>query len=183
MSLVLLHANRRLLPRAPPSLGARNRCRGDTDISTEKWSIAAEANTLILLPLSGHSGRGWTCCWLDPVANDPGCVKTLRGITVPGILGPVVMRRAKKHKNLSSARHDDQIGFRFHTAKTLKRHQQRPSVSLRISSQRTRDNVIAAAFPLVTCSGYVKCDTYDSARSSAGPVCRLKLSAQLIRPT
>ncbi len=28
-----------------------------------------------------------------------------------------------------------------------------------------------------------KCDTYDSARSSAGPVCRLKLSAQLIRPT
>ena len=50
--------------------------------------------------------------------DDPGCVKTLRGITVPGILGPVVMRRAKKHKNLSSARHDDQIGFRFRTAKT-----------------------------------------------------------------
>jgi hypothetical protein len=21
--------------------------------------------------LSGHSGHGWTCCWLDPVANDP----------------------------------------------------------------------------------------------------------------
>ena len=53
---------------------------------------------------------------------DPGCVKTLRGITVPGILGPVVMRRAKKHKNLSSARHDDQIGFRFRTAKTQSRH-------------------------------------------------------------
>ncbi len=52
------------------------------------------------------------------VAYDPGCVKTLRGITVPGILGPVVMRRAKKHKNLSSARHYDQIGFRFRTAKT-----------------------------------------------------------------
>ena len=30
------------------------------------------------------------------------------------------MRRAKKRKNLSSARHYDQIRFRFHTAKTLK---------------------------------------------------------------
>lgn len=20
---------------------------------------------------SGHSGHGWTCCWLDPVANEP----------------------------------------------------------------------------------------------------------------
>src|SRR3984893_4445454 len=26
--------------------------------------------------------------------DDPGCVKTLRGITAPGILGPMVMRRA-----------------------------------------------------------------------------------------
>src|SRR5215510_437994 len=47
--------------------------------------------------------------------SDPGCVKTLRGITTPGILGSVVMRRAKKRKNLSSARHYDQIRFRFHT--------------------------------------------------------------------
>jgi hypothetical protein len=29
---------------------------------------------------------------------DPGCVKTLRGITAPGILGSVVMRRAKNAK-------------------------------------------------------------------------------------
>ena len=36
-------------------------------------------------------------------AYGPGCVKTLRGITAPGILGPTVMRRAKKRKNLSSA--------------------------------------------------------------------------------
>src|SRR6516162_847346 len=49
-------------------------------------------------------------------AYDPGCVKTLRGITAPGILGPTVTRRAKKRKNLSSARHYDQIRFRFHTA-------------------------------------------------------------------
>src|SRR5262249_32612892 len=55
-------------------------------------------------------------------ANDPGCVKTLRGITTPGILGPVVMRRAKKRKNLSSARHYDQIRFRFHTTKTQSGH-------------------------------------------------------------
>jgi hypothetical protein len=34
------------------------------------------ANALNSLPLSGHSGHGRTCCWLDPVANDPGCVKT-----------------------------------------------------------------------------------------------------------
>ncbi len=25
----------------------------------------------LLLPLSGHSGHGRACCWLDPVANDP----------------------------------------------------------------------------------------------------------------
>ena len=50
------------------------------------------------------------------VENDPGCVKTLGGITAPGILGSTVMRRAKKRKNLSSARHYDQIRFRFHTS-------------------------------------------------------------------
>src|ERR1700730_2755344 len=54
--------------------------------------------------------------------NDPDCVKTPRGITAPGILGSMVMRRTKKRKNLSSARHHDQIRFRFHTTKTHKRH-------------------------------------------------------------
>jgi hypothetical protein len=29
------------------------------------------ANALNSLPLSGHSGHGRTCCWLDSVANDP----------------------------------------------------------------------------------------------------------------
>src|SRR5579864_3091081 len=48
---------------------------------------------------------------------DPGCVETLRGISAPGILSPVVTRRARKRKNLSSARHYDQIRFRFRTAK------------------------------------------------------------------
>jgi hypothetical protein len=46
----------------------------------------------------------------------PGCVKTLRGITAPGILRLVVTLRAKKRKNSSSARRYDQIRFRFHTA-------------------------------------------------------------------
>ena len=51
-------------------------------------------------------------------AFELGCVKTLRGITAPGILGSTVTRRVKKRKNLSSARHYDQIRFRFHTAKS-----------------------------------------------------------------
>jgi hypothetical protein len=50
--------------------------------------------------------------------SDLGCVKTVRGITAPGISGSTVMRRAKNRKSLSSARHYDQIRFRFHTAKT-----------------------------------------------------------------
>jgi hypothetical protein len=55
-------------------------------------------------------------------ANDPGCVKTLRGIITPAILGSMAMRRATKPKNLSSARYYDQFRFRFHTTKTLNRH-------------------------------------------------------------
>ena len=75
------------------------------------------------------------------VADDPGCVKTLSGITAPGISGSTVIRGAKKRKNLSSARHYDQIGFRFHTAKTRFRH--RPVRRTRLSRRRwsllTRD--------------------------------------------
>src|SRR5215472_12988200 len=59
---------------------------------------------------------------LQMFVDDPGCVKTLRGITAPGILGSTVTRRAKNRKNLSSARHCDQIRFRFYTAKTQIRH-------------------------------------------------------------
>ena len=62
--------------------------------------------------------------------QDPGCVKTLRGITAPGILGSMVMRRAKKRKNLSSARRYDQIRFRFHTAKTRCRRRRTDALSL-----------------------------------------------------
>ena len=46
----------------------------------------------------------------------PGRVKTLRGITAPGILRLVVTLRAKKCKNSSSAQRYNQIRFRFHTA-------------------------------------------------------------------
>jgi hypothetical protein len=46
----------------------------------------------------------------------PARVKTLRGITAPGILRLVVTLRAKKCKNSSSAQRYNQIRFRFHTA-------------------------------------------------------------------
>ena len=39
-----------------------------------------------------------------------------------------VMWRAKKRENLSSARHYDQIGFRFYTTKTHLRHRSRDFV-------------------------------------------------------
>jgi hypothetical protein len=55
-------------------------------------------------------------------AFDTGCVKTLRGIITPAILGSMAMRRATKPKNLSSARYYDQFRFRFHTTKTHLRH-------------------------------------------------------------
>jgi hypothetical protein len=49
----------------------------------------------------------------------------LGGITAPGILGSTVTRRVRKRKNLSSARHYDQIRFRFHTAKIQSGHTRR----------------------------------------------------------
>ena len=47
-----------------------------------------------------------------------GCVKTLRGMTAPGILRLVVTFRSKICRNLSSAQHYDQIRFRFYTVWT-----------------------------------------------------------------
>jgi len=49
-------------------------------------------------------------------AQGPGCVKTLCGMTAPGISRLVVTLRAKRRKNSSSARRYDQIRFRFRTA-------------------------------------------------------------------
>src|SRR3984893_5673372 len=43
--------------------------------STRKGLFRA-LHALSLPPLSGYSGHGRTCCGLDPVANDPGRVKT-----------------------------------------------------------------------------------------------------------
>jgi hypothetical protein len=48
------------------------------------------------------------------VASEPEALLAL----LKNPLGSVVMRRAKKRKNLSSARHYDQIRFRFRTTKT-----------------------------------------------------------------
>src|SRR4029077_3800234 len=72
-------------------------------------------------------------------AYDPECVKTPRGITAPGILGSMVMRRTKKRKNLSSARHHDQIRFRFHTTKPPSRH----SPDRNSAAQRAPDWILA----------------------------------------
>ena len=82
---------------------------------------------------------GYAHVGVHECACDPGCVKTLRGITAPGILGPTVTRRAKKRKNLSSARHYDQIRFRFHTAKTQSRHR----LSRHLALQRRPDLILA----------------------------------------
>src|SRR5262249_11349946 len=71
--------------------------------------------------LSGHCGHGSIFIAQRSVANDPGCVKTLRGITAPGILSPTILRRAKKRKNSPAAWNYDQIRFRFRTAKTQSR--------------------------------------------------------------
>jgi hypothetical protein len=55
-------------------------------------------------------------------AFDLGCVKTPGGMGAPGILSLVAMRRARKRQNFSSARHYDQISFRFRAAKTHRCH-------------------------------------------------------------
>jgi hypothetical protein len=54
-------------------------------------------------------------------AQGLGCVKTLRGMTAPGILRLVVTSRAKKCRNLSSAQHYDQMRFRFYTGWVINR--------------------------------------------------------------
>jgi hypothetical protein len=40
------------------------------------WKGHVTAISFKLLPLSGHSGNGQTCCWFDPVVIDPGYVET-----------------------------------------------------------------------------------------------------------
>jgi len=68
----------------------------------------------------GRPGRRLLRCGILPMsARGLGCVKTLRGKTAPGISRLVVTLRGKKRKNSSSARHYDQISFRFHTAKVM----------------------------------------------------------------
>ena len=49
------------------------------------------------------------------------------------------MRRAKKHKNLSSARHDDQIGFRFRS-----QDRQRPGAGHRDGAAAIVHRAVAA---------------------------------------
>jgi len=100
------------------------------------------------------------------VADDPGCVKTLRGITAPGILGSTVTRRVKKRKNLSSARHYDQIRFRFHTAKT---HKRRGAVAL---SSRLSTRFIGSFADKPTESGNSTIVWVHSSASPKRPPCK-----------
>jgi hypothetical protein len=75
-------------------------------------------NTLNYGSFRGTADIGSGAASIESAGFDPGCVKTLRGMIAPEILRRVVMRRAKKRKNLSSARHYDQVRSRFHTTKT-----------------------------------------------------------------
>jgi hypothetical protein len=79
--------------------------------------------------------------------NDPGCVKTLRGIPAPGILGSTVTRSGKKRKNLSSARHYDQIRFRFHTAKTQSAHARPRIAVVQTDINRSGGNTTGVTIP------------------------------------
>jgi hypothetical protein len=53
------------------------------------------ANALNLLPLQRNNGHGQTCCWLDPVANDPARTSS---------------RRAKNQVNSKGSGHDGALG-------------------------------------------------------------------------
>jgi hypothetical protein len=68
---------------------------------------------------------------MGPVVTGPGRVKTLRGITAPGILRLVVTLRAKKCKKSSSAQRYNQIRFRFHTAEAINRTRAVHSITCR----------------------------------------------------
>jgi hypothetical protein len=68
----------------------------DAELQT---SPSLRPDDALLSAMSGY--KRLRCIGRPGGAHDPGCVKTLRGIIAPGILGSMVMRRAKKRKNLS----------------------------------------------------------------------------------
>jgi len=78
------------------------------------------------------SGKPIKCDDNEPIkVRDPAY-----GTATPGILSPVVMRRTEKRKKSSSARHCDQIRFRFHPTWVKTRHGERStgtSVALQIA--------------------------------------------------
>jgi hypothetical protein len=91
--------------------------------ATRSCNSLTQANLGLLCPVSEQV---LPCRPRSSAAGiDPGCVKTLRGMTAPRILRLAVTLRAEKRKNSSSARRYDQIRFRFHTAWTHLRHRAR----------------------------------------------------------
>jgi hypothetical protein len=93
-----------------------------------KWPVATNFLRGRYVSFRGEAEVGRAAESAASVENDPGRVKTLRGITAPGILrlvvtlrAPGILRlvvtpRAKKCKNPFSAQRYNQIRFRFHTA-------------------------------------------------------------------
>jgi len=56
--------------------GSRCTCTGaedeKPDVPLPLGPIASFRCGVLIRRLSGQRGHSWTCCWLDPVANDPG---------------------------------------------------------------------------------------------------------------
>ena len=91
----------------------------DADIAALERQISIHQDRILALDAKLHAEEAAERerrYLADVAAVEPGRVKTLRGITAPGILRLVVTLRAKKCKNSSSTQRYNQIRFRFHTA-------------------------------------------------------------------
>src|SRR5262249_35849021 len=94
------------------------------------WHFCDTARLWMDFRFRWKSGRAADIAAMTQI--DPGCVKTLRGMTA--ILRLVATLRAKKCKNSSFARHYDQIRFRFCTAKIHNGHRSGRNAALRRAS-------------------------------------------------
>jgi hypothetical protein len=74
----------------------KERCTGSYDRSGNELRDRIWGAGFVGRRVEGVADIGMRRSLGGSVANDPGCVKTLRGITAPGILGSTGMWRAKK---------------------------------------------------------------------------------------
>ena len=76
------------------------------------WPIATNFSLGPDVSFRGEAEVGRAAEPSGSLESDPGCVKTLGGITAPGILGPTVMRSKKTQKFVfRSALRPNQISF------------------------------------------------------------------------